>query len=58
MTNATVKEKANKISKKYINFDKTKNVNLLKDKDLKDGNLLNKSARELAIVIQSNIKRN
>ena len=58
LTNATVKEKANKISKKYINFDKTKNVNLLKDKDLKDGNLLNKSARELAIVIQSNIKRN
>ena len=43
---------------RYENFDKTKNVNLLKDKDLKDGNLLNKSARELAIVIQSNIKRN
>jgi uncharacterized protein (DUF2344 family) len=58
LTNTTVKEKVNKISKKYINFDKTKNVNLLKDKDLKNGNLLNKSARELAIVIQSNIKRN
>ncbi len=58
LTNTSVKEKVNKISKKYINFDKTKNVNLLKDKDLKNGNLLNKSARELAIVIQSNIKRN
>jgi uncharacterized protein (DUF2344 family) len=58
LTNTTVKEKVNKISKKYINFDKTKNVNLLKDKDLKNGNLLDKSARELAIVIQSNIKRN
>jgi uncharacterized protein (DUF2344 family) len=58
LTNTTVKEKVNKISKKYINFDKTKNVNLLKDNDLKNGNLLDKSARELAIVIQSNIKRN
>ena len=58
LTNATVKEKVNKISKKYINFDKTKNINLLKDKNSKNGNLFNKSARELAIVIQSNIKRN
>ncbi len=58
LTNTTVKEKVNKISKKYKNTDKTKNVVLLKDKDLKNVNLLNKSARELAIVIQSNIKRN